>query len=253
MKGKFKLNRWLAAGALLVGVASLQSCLDDDNGYPYELLIPKAVVTVKPTAADAFYMQLDDETTLKPVNVTASPFGEKEVRALVNYDVTDDPASPYDQAVYINWIDSLLTKPMAPNLGEAENNAKYGDDAVDILADWVTIVEDGYLTLRFGCYGNPTSTTAHFVNLVSTNNPDDPYEVEFRHNAYDDKGNQYKVGLVAFRLADLPDTEGQTVKLTLKWKSYGGDKSVTFDYCTRQTTVPGGEAIAAERSTLKMK
>ena len=155
--------------------------------------------------------------------------------------------------MYINWIDSLLTKPMAPNLGEAENNAKYGDDAVDILADWVTIVEDGYLTLRFGCYGNAYSTTAHFVNLVSTNNPDDPYEVEFRHNAYDDIGNQYKVGLVAFRLVDLPDTEGQTVKLTLKWKSYGGDKSVTFDYCTRQTTVPGGEAIAAERSTLKMK
>ena len=117
----------------------------------------------------------------------------------------------------------------------------------------MTIVEDGYLTLRFGCYGNPTSTTAHFVNLVSTNNPDDPYEVEFRHNAYDDIGSQPKVGLVAFRLADLPDTEGQTVKLTLKWKSYGGDKSVTFDYCTRQTTVPGGEAIAAERSTLKMK
>ena len=243
MKGKFKLNRWLAAGALLVGVASLQSCLDDDNGYPYDLLIPKAVVTVKPTAADA----------LKPVNVTASPFGEKEVRALVNYDVVDDPASPYDQAVYINWIDSLLTKPMAPNLGEEENNAKYGDDAVDILADWVTIVEDGYLTLRFGCYGNPTSTTAHFVNLVSTNNPDDPYEVEFRHNAYDDKGSQPKVGLVAFRLADLPDTEGRTVKLTLKWKSYSGERSATFDYCTRQTTVPGGEAIAAERNTLKMK
>ena len=61
------------------------------------------------------------------------------------------------------------------------------------------------------------------------------------------------MGLVAFRLADLPDTEGQTVKLTLKWKSYGGDKSVTFDYCTRQTTVSGGEAIAAERNSLKMK
>ena len=147
MKKMFKLNRWLLAALLVASAGSLQSCLDDDNGYPYELLIPKAVVTVKPTAADAFYMQLDDETTLKPVNVTASPFGEKEVRALVNYDVVDDPASPYDQAVYINWIDSLLTKPMAPNLGEEENNAKYGDDAVDILADWVTIVEDGYLTL----------------------------------------------------------------------------------------------------------
>ena len=253
MKKMFKLNRWLLAALLVASAGSLQSCLDDDNGYPYELLIPKAVVTVKPTAADAFYMQLDDETTLKPVNVAASPFGEKEVRALVNYDVTDDPASPYDQAVYINWIDSLLTKPMAPNLGEEENNAKYGDDAVDILADWVTIVEDGYLTLRFGCYGNPASTTAHFVNLVSTNNPDDPYEVEFRHNAYGDTYGRPGDGLVAFSLASLPDTEGKTVKLTLKWHSFSGDKSAQFDYCTRSSTLPAQPEVTAARNNLNLK
>lgn len=252
MKGMFKLTRCLAAAVLLASAASLQSCLNDDDGYPYDLLFPSALVTVKPTAADAFYLQLDDETTLKPVNVSASPFGEKEVRALVNYDVVDEPGSPYDQAVHINWIDSLLTKPMMPNLGETENNAKYGSDPVEILADWVTLVEDGYLTLRFRTiYGN--TARKHFVNLISTDNPDNPYEVEFRHNAYGDTYGEWGDGLVAFRLDGLPDTKGETVKLTLKWKSFTGEKTATFDYCTRQTTVTGGESMASVRNSLNLK
>ena len=66
---------------------------------------------------------------------------------------------------------------MAPNLGEEENNRTYGNDPVEILNDWVTIAEDGYLTLRFAtCWGNGQS---HFVNLISTQNPDNSYEVEF--------------------------------------------------------------------------
>ena len=240
----------MAATLLLAGTTSLQSCLND-NDYPYDLLLPDALVTVKPTSADAFYMQLDDNTTLMPTNVGASPFGEKEVRALVNYDVVDEASGIYDQAVRINWIDSLLTKPMASNLGESENNSVYGSDPVEIINDWVTIVEDGYLTLRFRTrMGN--TTQKHFVNLISTNNPDNPYEVEFRHNAYGDVYGDARDGLVAFRLDDLPDTEGKTVKLTLKWKSYNGEKSATFDYCTRQTTVSDGSKISAVRNSLNL-
>lgn len=41
--------------------------------------------------------------------------------------------------------------------------------------------------------------------------------------------------LVAFKLDGLPDTEGKTVKLALKWKSFSGDKSAEFDYCTRKS------------------
>ena len=41
-------------------------------------------------------------------------------------------------------------------------------------------------------------------------------------------------GLVAFKLVGLPDTNGKTVPLTLKWKSFSGDKSAVFDYCTQK-------------------
>ena len=73
-------------------------------------------------------------------------------------------------------------------------------------------------------------------NLISTNNPENPYEVEFRHNAYGDVNGHLADGLVAFKLDQLLDTEGETVKLKLIWNSYSGQKSHEFDYCTRQST-----------------
>lgn len=217
-----------------VAIFSLQSCNDDDD-CDYSLLFPNALVTVKTDADDTFFLQLDDETTLLPVNVTKSPFGEKEVRALINYTETEDPANGFSKAVHINWIDSILTKPIAENLGEEENDNVYGNDPVEILNSWMTVSEDGYLTLRFRTeWGN--TGIKHFVNLVPTNNPDNKYEVEFRHNAYGDVNGHPADGLVAFKLDQLPDTNGETVKLKLIWNSYSGEKSYEFDYCTRQST-----------------
>ena len=56
-----------------------QSCLDDDDNDYYRYALPNALVTVKPVADNSFFMQLDDSTTLLPVNMKNSPYGEKEV------------------------------------------------------------------------------------------------------------------------------------------------------------------------------
>lgn len=48
----------------------------------------------------------------------------------------------------------------------------------------MTLAEDGYLTLRFRTVWG--GSQKHFVNLLLGQNPDNPYEVEFRHNAYGD-------------------------------------------------------------------
>ncbi|MDR2914440.1 MAG: hypothetical protein LBV74_06380, partial [Tannerella sp.] len=152
--------------------------------------------------------------------------------------------------VYINWIDSILTKPIASDLGP-DNDSIYGTDPVEIINDWVTIAEDGYLTLRFRTIWGDWSKV-HFVNLLPGSDPSNPYEVEFRHNAYGDIYGREGDGLVAFRLDNLPDTEGKTVKLKLKWKSFSGDKSAEFDYCTRKST-PAKSSIADERSVLNLK
>lgn len=250
MKTLIKSKKWMMALACAVAMMGFQSCLEDDDNN-YELLFPNALVTVKPTSADAFYLQLDEQTTLLPVNMKGSPFGEKEVRALVNYTNVDEPSGEYSQAVHINWIDSLLTKKMAPDLGDTQNLQVYGNDPVEIVADWVTIAEDGYLTLRFRTVWNDPNQQ-HFVNLISTNNPDNPYEVEFRHNAYGDTYGHTGDGLVAFDLSALPDTQGKTVKLTLKWRSFTGDKSAQFDYCTRRSMLPAQPEVTSVRNSLNL-
>ena len=149
-------------------------------------------------------------------------------RALINFYVVDEDDKGFTDAVYVNWIERVLTKSMVESKG-VENDLVYGKDPVEIVRDWVTVVEDGYLTLRFRTYWSGGVT--HTVNLLAGVNPANPYEVEFRHNANGDLNYYVGDGLVSFDLSKLPDTEGKTVKLTLKWMSFSGPKSVAFDYC----------------------
>ena len=243
-----KINSVFSKALLFAGTMfftlGFQSCLDDDDNN-YSLRYPNALVTVKSEADGSLFLQLDDKTTLLPTNVKKSPFGDKEVRALVNYDEVDESSGDYSKAIHINWIDSILTKPIAPDLGE-ENDKIYGTDPVEIINDWVTIAEDGYLTLRFRTVWG--GRNKHFVNLLLGQNPENLYEVEFRHNAYEDTYGTTEDRLVAFKLDGLPDTEGKTVKLKLKWKSFSGEKSTEFDYCTNKSLAPASSAITAVRS-----
>jgi hypothetical protein len=246
-----KTLRFLLMTVSVLCVAlSFQSCLNDDD-TDWNIRYPNALVTVKPTGEKSFFLQLDDKTTLLPTNITSSPFGSKEVRALVNYKEVDKPSEGYSKAVYINWIDSLLTKAIAPDLG-VKNDEIYGVDPVEIIDDWVTIAEDGYLTLRFRTiFGD--AGKAHFVNLLASTDPAKPYEVEFRHNAYGDTYGRMVDGLVAFNLNSLPDTKGKTVKLRLKWKSFRGEKSVEFNYSTRKSTASAASSVAEVRNALNLK
>lgn len=249
MKMKSTFNKRVLIAIAAIGSLCLQSCLDDDDDR--DLRFPNALVTVKTDADQTVYLQLDDKTTLLPTNMTKSPYDSKEVRALVNYKEVDAPSSIYTRAIHINWIDSILTKPIARDLGE-ENGAVYGTDPVEIVNDWVTIAEDGYLTLRFRTVRGDYNTK-HFVNLLLSKNPENPYEVEFRHNAKGDTYGRAVDGLVAFKLDALPDTEGKTVKLKLKWESYSGEKSAEFDYCTRKSVTPESPAATSVRNNLNLQ
>ena len=77
--------------------------------------------------------------------------------------------------------------------------------------------------------------STHYINLLTGVNPENPYEVELRHNVNGDPQNYWRDALVAFNLNDaLPDTNGKTVKLTIRWRSSQGYKKVDFDYCSRK-------------------
>lgn len=213
----------------IVGVVVLMmlpSCTNDDDSP--ELLRPTALVTVCPNADGSFIMQLDNATQLVPTNLKTSPFGTKEVRALVNY--TETNVSPQDKKVRnveVNWLDSIRTKLPVETLGK-QDEIKYGNDPVEIVQDWVTVAEDGYLTLRIRTlWGSPHAT--HILNLVTGTNPDDPYELELRHDAKGDKNGRWGDALIAFNLNKLPRGDAGIAKIKLKWKSFTGDKSAKFE------------------------
>lgn len=213
----------------IVGVVVLMmlpSCTNDDDSP--ELLRPTALVTVCPNADGSFIMQLDNATQLVPTNLKTSPFGTKEVRALVNY--TETNVSPQDKKVRnveVNWLDSIRTKLPVETLGK-QDEIKYGNDPVEIVQDWVTVAEDGYLTLRIRTlWGSPHAT--HILNLVTGTNPEDPYELELRHDAKGDKNGRWGDALIAFNLNKLPRGDAGIAKIKLKWKSFTGDKSAKFE------------------------
>ncbi len=219
----------IITGALLLST-TLQSCLDDDDSY--ESVRPTALVTVSPNADGSFVMHLDEKTDLYPSNMSTSPFGKKEVRALVNYDeeAASSAKASAIRRVHINWIDSIRTK--SPILAPVDND-DIGNDPIEIVKDWVTIGEDGYLTLRLRTLWG-YSNIKHEINLLSGVNPENPLEFELRHNAHGDAALRHGDALIAFNLNDLQHSE-EVLKIKLNWNSYTGKKSAEFEVGMRNT------------------
>lgn len=213
------------AAAAMFGLSSCN--WGDDNDY--DKTIANAIVTVRTTEAGTMYLQVTEDGAYIPSNITSHPFDGKTVRAFTNI---EEPTE--DGKVYVNWIDSVLTKQPVADLGE-DNAKTYGNDPVDIVNHWSTVAEDGFLTLRFRTAWS--GHVKHEVNLVTGSDPDDPYKVIFYHNAHGDTYGMVKDGVVAFDLSSLPPTGDEPVELTLVWKSPMGEKSIKFDYRSHKDVI----------------
>ncbi|MCI1247281.1 MAG: NigD-like protein [Prevotella sp.] len=231
-----KTLRLLVMGLIVMTTAlSLQSCLDDDDdNYDY-YYGANALVTLKSSSSGHLLLQLDDSTLLYPVNMSSSPYGNKELRALVkirdprgNEGINKDNLADSLKNVYVSWIDSVRTKPMAPSYG-VKNDSIYGNDPLELVDSWMTVSEDGYLTVNFRTYfGNGSVHTLNLVKGDSTN------VLELHQDANGDHGGRLGDGIIAFRLDSLVDTKGEYKTFTLKWKSFDGIKSHQFKYRTRK-------------------
>lgn len=226
-----KNNLFIGIAAILA-ISIFSSCSHDkDNSKSYR----EAIVTVKPLDNGSFYMQLTDNEMLCPEGYLKSPYRDKELRAYVIYSYTGLTDPDYGKVVTIERMDSIRTKsPVAYN-GETEDELvqMYGNDPLEIMNNWITGVEDGYLTLNIMMHWSWSGVVQHSIDLITGMNPDDPYEVRLMHNANNDISQRDGFSTVAFRLGSLPDTDGKTVKLTLKWKAFGQEKSTSFNYRTR--------------------
>ena len=217
---------------------SLQSCDDDDDDYYPAFNL--ATVTLKAPKVDGgkWFMQLDDSTTLEATNIASHPYDNRELRAYIRYnDIKDMASAPASTSaiqkmysVNVLTIDTILTKKMDPLV---ENTAEeYGSDPVEVVNSWETVAEDGYMNIRFrtrfGYNGK------HRMTLVHRTDAEDPYTVEFLHDANGDTNGQVADGMVAFRLDDSFNEGNDPIEITLKWKSYSGEKSAKFKYTPRK-------------------
>lgn len=245
MMNKFRKMLY-ALAAVAMGI-SVQSCdLDDDSSYQHR--VPSALVTVRPSSDNGFTLQLDDKTTLVPTNMKASPFGSKEVRALVNYS-EETQTNGSIRNVHVNWIDSIRTKQPVTSVG-TDDAKTYGNDPLEIVKDWVTVAEDGYLTLRIRTKWGSLHTT-HYLNLLTGTNPENPYELVLRHDAKGDVDGAIGDALIAFNLNDLPKKDNEDLKIKLIWTSFTGEKSAEFSLHLHDNAVQTFEASMPLNSCVK--
>jgi len=213
----------LIAGMMLMAF-TFNSCDDDDD---YSLGdIYGSIATVKPLSenSNSYSFILDGGSTLWPATNHVPWYKPNDnQRAIIYYTILSDKFQGYDHAILLRDISNILTKYPAENLGNEENDEKYGIDPVEILDMWIG---DGFLNVRFGFnYGGKVK---HFINLVQREDVNTPYYFEFRHNAYDDTENAGAKGLVAFNLSHLNIKE--EVTLTIKVKTFEGDKEYPIVY-----------------------
>ena len=185
-----------------------------------------AILTVKKTPTDSVYFQLNDSTTIYAANYQNN-YSRME-RVYCDITVTNKKVGRFNYTGTINWLEPL-------DEGKVTSDSTVpGSDGLDILNDWMTGVEDGYLTLHYSTWwgSNPVQ---HDFYLVTGVNPSDPYEVELRQNANGDKKAEEGDSLVCFDINSLPDTGGQYKTLTLKWTTSGGSASEKeFKFKTRK-------------------
>jgi hypothetical protein len=205
----------------MVGMSAilLTSCLNDD-GYSLDTY-RISYATARPLSDKSFYFTLDNGTTLwpaAPLNIYYQPARPQRVQ--INYTLLGDHFQGYDYAMRINQMDTILTKAPAADMKE-KNDSIYGNDAVGLSDLWIG---DGFLNAIFKI--EYSGQFKHAINLLRDTTS---YELELRHNSFEDKSSSQRYGIVAFDLSGI-DTKGEDVELIIRIKTFDGVKEYKRKY-----------------------
>ncbi|PIN28950.1 NigD-like protein [Prevotella intermedia] len=242
-KVKFKFNtisRTMKTGKIFLGLISIftacslfTSCDNDTNDNIKRF--PNAIVTIKPiNGGESFNVWVSEKVQGPPSNLTKSPYGNKEVRAIAN--IKEEKDAQGKTKIYINWMDSIRTKQAIALKNPELELKKYGEDRLEIINGFGTVVEDGYLTLRFSTAMRDLKLKRD-LNLIVQHSEKEPYKLVLAYNAHGDNRGRMASSLIAFRLSEIDKIAKKNgkkeVTLQLHWKSYQGDKQVSFKYHVR--------------------
>ena len=218
------MKRWtgiiLTVAGLLTGCTkALGPDMYTDPGPEPVLREYTAIVTVKQETSGRIFLQLDEDTRLYPTSYPETFTRECRIICGLSWWSGESRCN-------LEWMDYLQEGPVQSTSAEE-------GDPVDIVEDWMTSVEDGYLTLHYSTFWGDGSVP-HSLKLVTGENPEDPYEVRLVHLNNGDAALEEADALIYFDLASLPPTGGSGQKLTLKWKNGGGNTAKSFLYKSRQ-------------------
>ena len=182
------------------------------------------------------YIRLDEKTcsqVMNPESVSAIPDGTR-VFLEFRYVVSGKVASFCSDAILVEWVSPIDAGDVSildfEECFSPENvQSRQYTDPVDIVTDWMTSLEDGFLTLH---YKAPQSgDKKHGFALYRSMNVNDKYAYYLVHNADGDKG-PVSEGIVCFDVFHLlPDTDGETVELSLVYIDLNKtEKRLTVDY-----------------------
>ena len=101
---------------------------------------------------------------------------------------------------------------------------------IELYNDWVTCLEDGYLTIHFAALFGRGSKIVHIVDLAVDPKTLDLY---LKHDNNGDNGYVPGEGVIAFKIDDLLKDVKDGQELTLHWKGSEGEKTAKVKYLSR--------------------
>lgn len=188
--------------------------------------IQTAIATLKNSADGTVYLQLDEHTTMLPLSLPIEYGGMQ--RIVCQFTFVQGAENGFDCCGQVLWAEAI-------DEGALIHGSVPSSDGLDIIGDWMTCVEDGYLTVHFRALWGQTGIRHNFT-VVSGTDPYDPYVLTLVHDAAGDAQDvREEEALVCFDINSLPDTGEDYKTLTLKWITLEGDVSAkTFGFRTRR-------------------
>lgn len=217
--------------AALISTILVESCDPLDNRSEGPVLFT-ALVTYEDSETGV-RLQLDDSTSVGTSNLKPGLYDNKTVRALIQYyRENSSSAGKEENTITVVAVDTIRTKPASQDMGEL-NDSYYGTDKLEIIRDWVTIGEDGYLTLIVRTHRGSQSAV-HSVYLVNKGEENGQYNFELRHDADGDVYGMETDGLISFNLNELAPEDRSPVTLHLTWEGFYETKSADFNLTFRK-------------------
>ena len=130
------------------------------------------------------------------------------------------------ESIYIHWVTALEEGTVSRTPVSA-----LGGDPMDIVTDWITSLEDGFLTIHYS-----VRTTGNVLHTFTLAPGEKAGEYVLLHDAHGDQGGELTEGIICFPVsALLPETGGETVTLSLDYLNLQNSRTrLTVDYRSPQ-------------------